>query len=358
MANGDPGMLEETGGANILVVDDHEDNRYTLMMMLEVDGHERIQTASSGQEALARLANERFDVVLLDMMMPDLNGDEVLRRIKGNPDSRETGVVMISADTDAANISRCIELGADDYLPKPFNPGILRARLSSILQKQAFRALEKDYTAKLEAEQRKSEHLLRNILPPEIAGRLLNGENNIADLFEDATVIFADVVGFAQITARMKPYEIVACLNRLFSEFDSLADAAGVEKIKTIGDCYMVVAGVPSARPDHRRVALDLALDMVTVAERLRLPAPFSMRVGVHSGPVMAGVIGMQKFAYDVWGDTVNIASRLEAEGRANSVLASSATTNSLSSGFALEGPRTVTTKDQRLIEAYFVTRA
>jgi adenylate cyclase len=358
MANGDPGMLEEMGGANILVVDDNEDNRYTLMMMLEVDGHERIKTASSGHEALARLDNERFDVVLLDMMMPDLNGDEVLRRIKGNPDSRETGVVMISADTDAANISRCIELGADDYLPKPFNPGILRARLSSILQKQAFRALEKDYTAKLEAEQRKSEHLLRNILPPEIAGRLLNGESNIADLFEDATVIFADVVGFAQITARMKPYEIVACLNRLFSEFDSLAEAAGVEKIKTIGDCYMVVAGVPSARPDHRRVALDLALDMVAVAERLRLPAPFSMRVGVHSGPVMAGVIGMQKFAYDVWGDTVNIASRLEAEGRANSVLASSATTKSLSSGFALEGPRMVTTKDQRLIEAYFVTRA
>jgi adenylate cyclase len=358
MANGDPGMLEETGGPNILVVDDNEDNRYTLMMMLEVDGHERIETASSGHEALARLENGRFDVVLLDMMMPDLNGDEVLRRIKGNPDSRETGVVMISADTDAANISRCIELGADDYLPKPFNPGILRARLSSILQKQAFRALEKDYTAKLEAEQRKSEHLLRNILPPEIAGRLLNGENNIADLFEDATVIFADVVGFAQITARMKPYEIVACLNRLFSEFDSLAEAAGVEKIKTIGDCYMVVAGVPSARPDHRRVALDLALDMVGAAERLRLPAPFSMRVGVHSGPVMAGVIGTQKFAYDVWGDTVNIASRLEAEGRANSVLASSATTNSLSSGFAFEGPRMVTTKDQRLIEAYFVTPA
>jgi class 3 adenylate cyclase/CheY-like chemotaxis protein len=358
MANLNHGALEETGGANILVVDDNEDNRYTLMMMLQLDGHERIQTASSGSEALALLGGERFDVVLLDMMMPDINGDEVLRRIKGNPDTRETGVVMISADTDAANISRCIELGADDYLPKPFNPGILRARLSSILQKQAFRALEKDYTAKLEAEQRKSEHLLRNILPPEIAGRLLNGENNIADLFEDATVVFADVVGFAQITSRMKPYEIVACLNRLFSEFDTLAEAAGVEKIKTIGDCYMVVAGVPSSRPDHRQIATELALDMVAVSERLRLPAPFSMRIGVHSGPVMAGVIGTRKFAYDVWGDTVNVASRLEAEGRANAVLASSATTRGLADGFAFDGPHMVPTKDRRLIEAYFVTRA
>lgn len=358
MADLDHGALEETGGANILVVDDNDDNRYTLTMMLQVDGHERIATASSGSEALELLGGERFDVVLLDMMMPDVNGDEVLRRIKGNPDTRETGVVMISADTDAANISRCIELGADDYLPKPFNPGILRARLSSILQKQAFRALEKEYTAKLEAEQRRSEHLLRNILPPEIAGRLLNGESNIADLFEDATVLFADVVGFAQITSRMKPYEIVACLNRLFSEFDTLAEAAGVEKIKTIGDCYMLVAGLPSFRPDHRQVAIDLALDMVGVSERLRLPAPFSMRIGVHSGPVMAGVIGTRKFAYDVWGDTVNIASRLEAEGRASAVLASSATAGTLGNGFALEGPRMVPTKDRRLIEAYFVTRA
>src|SRR5215217_3049090 len=133
MANPDNGELEETAGANILVVDDNEDNRYTLSMMLEVDGHERIAMASSGTEALALLGSERFDAVLLDMMMPDINGDEVLRRIKSNPDTRETGVVMISADTDAANISRCIELGADDYLPKPFNPAILRARLSSIL---------------------------------------------------------------------------------------------------------------------------------------------------------------------------------------------------------------------------------
>ncbi|HEY0570314.1 MAG TPA: adenylate/guanylate cyclase domain-containing protein [Enterovirga sp.] len=358
MANPDNGELEETAGANILVVDDNEDNRYTLSMMLEVDGHERIAMASSGTEALALLGSERFDAVLLDMMMPDINGDEVLRRIKSNPDTRETGVVMISADTDAANISRCIELGADDYLPKPFNPAILRARLSSILQKQAFRALEKDYTAKLEAEQRKSEHLLRNILPPEIAGRLLNGENNIADLFEEATVVFADVVGFAQITSRMRPYEIVACLNRLFSEFDTLAETAGVEKIKTIGDCYMLVAGVPSAQPDHQRVAIELALNMVAVSDRLRLPAPFTMRVGVHSGPVMAGVIGTRKFAYDVWGDTVNIASRLESEGRPNTVLASSATAAALGDGFLLEGPHMVPTKDRRLIEAYFVTRA
>src|SRR5262249_39795512 len=162
-------------------------------------------------------------------------------------------------------------------------------------------------------EKRQSENLLRNILPAVIATRLRNGESNIADHFDDATVIFADVVGFGKITARMKAYEIVACLNQLFSEFDKLAEDAGIEKIKTIGDNYMAVAGVPTPRANHVRMAAKFALDMVAATARLRsrLPVPFSIRVGLHSGPVMAGVIGTRKFAYDVWGDAVSIAARL-----------------------------------------------
>ena len=138
-------------------------------------------------------------------------------------------------------VSQCIELGADDYLPKPFNPTILRARIGAALRRHSLRALENEYLGKIESEKRHSENLLRNILPTEIATRLRNGESNIADHFDDATVIFADVVGFGKITARMKAYEIVACLNQLFSEFDKLAEDAGIEKIKTIGDNYMAV---------------------------------------------------------------------------------------------------------------------
>jgi adenylate cyclase len=146
---------------------------------------------------------------------------------------------MISVYTNADKVSECIELGADDYLPKPFNPTILRARIGAALRRHSLRALENEYLGKIENEKRHSENLLRNILPAEIVTRLRNGESNIADHFEDATVIFADVVGFGKITARMKAYEIVACLNQLFSEFDKLAEDAGIEKIKTIGDNYM-----------------------------------------------------------------------------------------------------------------------
>src|SRR5215467_16051080 len=181
----------ETDLPGILIVDDDEDNRYTLRLHLESDGHERIVAASGGKEAIALLEKEKFNLVLLDLMMPDLNGDEVLKIIKANPDTRDIPVVMISADTDAEKVSRCIELGADDYLPKPFNPTILRARIGAALRRHSLRALENEYVGKVESEKRHSENLLRNILPVEIATRLRNGESNIADHFDDATVIFA-----------------------------------------------------------------------------------------------------------------------------------------------------------------------
>src|ERR1700758_4837320 len=324
---------------SILIVDDNEDNRYTLQLLLESDGHERISSASSGNEAIALIEKEKFSLVLLDLMMPDMNGDEVLKVIKSDPDKRDIPVVMISADTNADKVSQCIERAADDYLPKPFNPSILRARIGAALRRHSLRALENEYLGKLENEKRHCENLLRNILPAEIATRLRNGESNIADHFDDATVIFADIVGFGKITARMKAYEIVACLNQLFSEFDKLAEDVGIEKIKTIGDNYMAVAGVPTPRSNHTRMAAKFALDMVTATGRLRsrLPAPFSIRVGLHSGAVMAGVIGTRKFAYDVWGDTVNIAARLEAASQPNRVLASAATVKGLGSDYSLE---------------------
>ena len=344
----------------ILIVDDNEDNRYTLQMLLEADGHERITSASGGNEAVALIEKQKFSLVLLDMMMPDLNGDEVLRLIKSNPETRDIPVVMISADTDTEKISKCIELGADDYLPKPFNPNILRARIGSALRRESLRLLESEYLSRVEHEKRHSETLLRNILPPEIAIRLRNGESTIADHYDDATVLFADVVGFGKIAARMRAYEVIGCLNHLFSEFDRLAEEVGVEKIKTIGDNYMAVSGIPTPRSNHARTATNLALDMVKAAARLqsRLPVPFPIRVGLHSGPLMAGVIGTRKFAYDVWGDTVNVAARIEAASQPNRVLTSAATAKALGSDFVLEGPQQIITKEERVLETFFVNRS
>ena len=344
---------------SILIVDDNDDNRYTLQLLLESDGHERITSASGGNEAIGLLEKEKFNLVLLDMMMPDLNGDEVLKIIKGKPETRDIPVVMISADNDTEKVSKCIGLGADDYLPKPFNPTILRARIAAALRQSSLRALQSEYVIKMEQAKKETESLLKNMLPPEIAVRLRNGESNIADHFEEATVIFADVVGFGKITAQMKAFEIVGCLNRLVSAFDQLADDVGVEKIKTIGDNYMAVAGIPTPRSGHGRVAAKLALDMIAAAGRLqsRLPLPFPIRIGLHSGPVMAGVIGTRKLLYDVWGDTVNMAARVEAASQPNRVLVSAATAKLLGAEFALDGPHNIETKDARVLETFFVSR-
>src|SRR6478752_3543367 len=161
-------MLMATNSPGILIVDDNEDNRYTLQLMLESDGHERIVCAAGGNEAIALIEKGKFSLILLDLMMPDLNGDEVLKVIRSDPDKRDIPVIMISADTDADKVSQCIELGADDYLSKPFNPTILRARIAAALRRHSLRALENEYVGKIENEKRHCENILRNILPNEI----------------------------------------------------------------------------------------------------------------------------------------------------------------------------------------------
>ena len=160
-------------------------------------------------------------------------------------------------------------------------------------------------------ERRKSDRLLLNILPPTIAARLRDDDSTLADRFDSATVMFCDLVGFTPRSATMTPAATVDLLNQLFTAFDDLAERYGLEKIKTIGDAYMVAGGVPERRDGHAEAVVAMGLEMLAVAARYQL----DLRIGVHSGPVVAGVIGKRKFAYDLWGDTVNTASRMESHG-------------------------------------------
>ena len=169
----------------------------------------------------------------------------------------------------------------------------------------------------LTEEQKKSEHLLLNILPETVANRLKEQPTTIAEAFAEATVLFADIVGFTQLSTQVSPQELVALLNRIFSAFDELAEKHGLEKIKTIGDAYMVVGGLPSPRIDHAEAIIQMALDMQQAINQFNIETNYNcnIRIGINSGPVVAGVIGIKKFIYDLWGDTVNIASRMESHG-------------------------------------------
>ena len=214
-------------------------------------------------------------------------------------------------------------------------------------------------TAALTAAQATSERLLLNILPARVAERLAAGETAIADWFDDATVLFADLVGFTRVAAQLEPRATRDLLDRLFTEFDGLADRHGLEKIKTIGDAYMVVGGVPEPSSDHpaRVVAFGLDLLDATARTATELDLPLDVRVGVHTGPVVAGVVGTRKFSYDLWGDTVNVASRLESLGVAGAVQVSETTCLRIRDVFEAEPRGTVELKAGGLATTYLIRR-
>jgi CheY-like chemotaxis protein len=201
----------ETG--RILVVDDNASNRGLLLRHLERDGHQAIE-ARSGRQALQILHTEEVDLILLDLMMPDMNGLQVLERLKGNKRLRGIPVIMISGLQDTSSVIRCIEAGAEDYLPKPFDQVLLRARINACLERKFWHDRELSYLAQLKAEKEKSDALLRSILPGQIVGRLNDGEVVIADRFEDVTILFCDLVGFTKLAARIAPGHLVENLNR------------------------------------------------------------------------------------------------------------------------------------------------
>ena len=199
--------------ARILVTDDDEAIRALLVQQLRREGHDAVP-AAGGEEALRLLRQSDFDLVLLDLNMPGMDGEDVLKRIISDPRLRDTPVIMVSSAVDQEGVLRCIESGAIDYLQKPVKPVLLRARLTSTLARKRWRDADRHYRERLEAEKRKSDTLLLNILPRQTVMRLSAGEDVIADAFDDATVLFSDFVGFTRFAAALTPRQVVEALNR------------------------------------------------------------------------------------------------------------------------------------------------
>jgi class 3 adenylate cyclase len=309
----------------ILVVEDNASNRDLLCRQLARAGHV-VQEAEGGHEAFAKLNDERFDLILLDLMMPDISGYEVLRRLKADSATRDIPVILISALDDMDSIIRCISAGAVDYLLKPFDPTLLRARIRSSLENKLLRDREKLIMEELQREKARYENLLLSILPRSVVDRINHGETMIADYVDEATILFADIVNFTLIASQKPAADLVQFLNSIFSAFDGLSQKFGGEKIKTIGDAYMVAFGFPEPRANHTEAAALLARAMLQEISHFRAnDAPVNLRIGIHTGPAIVGVIGQQKFSFDVWGTTVNIASRMESLGESGKVHVSEA---------------------------------
>ncbi|MBD2578079.1 PAS domain S-box protein [Oscillatoria sp. FACHB-1406] len=211
---------------------------------------------------------------------------------------------------------------------------------------------------KLRIEQEKSERLLLNILPKAIVEQLKQYEGSLAERFDNATVLFADIVGFTPLSARTSPLELVNLLNQIFSSFDQLAERHGLEKIKTIGDAYMVAGGLPVPSPDRAAAIADMALEMLESIQQFKndLDNPFQIRIGINSGPVVAGVIGIKKFIYDLWGDTVNVASRMESQGEAGKIQVTEATYELLKDRYSFEKRGLIPVKGKGDMVTYWLT--
>ncbi len=295
-------MSAPAKSGRILVVDDTPANIQMLSAILKENGYQ-ISVATNGRQALEVVQRVRPDVILLDVMMPEMDGFETCRRLKESPDVHDIPVIFLTARTETADIVRGFDLGAVDYVAKPFNPAELLARVNTHLTLDRLR--------------RENERLLLSILPAPIANRLKAGEERIADKFPDVTVLFADLVGFTRLSSSMSAAQVAEMLNDLFTAFDGAAHELGAEKIKTIGDAYMAVGGLSIPQADHPSQMVKLAVRLVEITRQFGSDhgLDLRLRVGINTGPVVAGVIGREKFIYDVWGDTVNLASRMESLG-------------------------------------------
>lgn len=329
----------------IMIVDDQRTQSLGLSQMLRQLGYTDLLIAASAQETYQHLRFHTLttgpsacavDMILMDVNMPGTSGIEACAHIKSNVAWRDIPILMVTTSAETQDLSDAFNAGAMDYIQKPPLMDELNVRVRSALKlkhemderkkreydldilndqlESALRDLASQHM-QLALERERAEKLLLNILPAPIAARLKEGEQVIADQFEEVTVLFADIENFTPLAASMPPAKLVEMLNNIFSVFDAIVEKHGLEKIKTMGDAYLAVGGLPIPSRDHTVAVANAALEMLEAFPHLTEDY-LRLRIGIHTGPVVAGVIGKRKFNYDLWGDTVNIASRMQSHGQ------------------------------------------
>ena len=328
-----------------LVVDDSAQTRMFLERLLVSAGYQ-VTLAGTAAECLELAASRPFDVALLDMLLPDGTGIEVLTALRKRYPQGDLTIIMISSLEEPASVASCFELGADDYLVKPVSPVILRARLSNASEKKLLHDRSQIQLARLD-------ELLRVILPAPIA-RELQATNTVTPRrHEDVAVMFADVVGFTAYCEAHPPEEVLVQLQRLVAAFERLCERHGVLKIKTIGDSLMASAGLLEGDPHAVARCVDLGHDLL--AEVRAHPAGWGLRIGIHVGRVVSGIVGSRQFLYDIWGDTVNTAQRIEAGGEVGRVNVSAAARAALPPDYATRRHASIEAKGKGALEVFTV---
>ncbi len=291
----------------ILVVDDNPYNRQYLTELLTQQGH-RVVVADDGESALRLLETGSVDLILLDVLMPGMSGFGLLERLKTSPRWQHIPVIMVSSLEEQRSVVNCIARGAEDYLTRPVDPLLLRARIGASLEKKRLRDREVNYLNRID-------QLLHALFPPQVVAEVRETSTVRPRRHDKVGVLFADVVGFTSYCDQHRhwPEIVVESLQRHYLAFERIARGHGVQKIKTIGDSFMGTAGLLTPHENPVRALIECGLEMIASA-KANFPS-WDLRVGIHVGPVVAGVVGETQFSFDLWGDTVNIAARMESVG-------------------------------------------
>lgn len=351
--------------AKLLIVDDQAANVLLLERLLRSAGYSAISSTQNPTEVLALHQQNRYDLILLDLNMPEMDGFQVMEALKSVEGDGTLPVLVITAQPNEK--LRALKAGALDFVSKPFDIAEVLARVQNLLQMRLLNLQTQKLYEQVLVEQELSDMLLHNVLPQAIAERL-KGRSKltsdhlnlaIVDSYAHVTVLFADIVGFTAFSQGVSPEVLVGVLNDLFTRFDHIADHRGLEKIKTIGDCYMAAAGLPTVVPDHADRAAYMALDMLDAIQDFNANTehPLNIRIGISTGAAVAGVIGKSKFLYDLWGDVVNTASRMESHGLAGRIQMSDATRQALTQPFALEQRGVIEVKGKGEMSTWFLNR-
>lgn len=293
----------------ILVVEDDAFIRGLHLRQLNNEGYRNVETAENGRQAMEMLRAGNYDLILLDIEMPELSGIEVLKQVREDKRLRVIPVIVISGIDELDRAVECLELGAEDYLPKPFEPVILRARIGASLEKKRLRNLEVSHLAWVRQEQKKTDDLLNVILPAAVAAELKASGIVTPRRYENVAVLFCDIVGFTAYCDKHEAHEVVTRLQALVERFEEITERHQMEKIKTIGDAFMATSGAP--RPNADPLASAVRCGLAMVAATGDVVKDWEVRIGVDCGHVIGGVLGRKKYQFDVWGTAVNIASRM-----------------------------------------------
>jgi len=344
--------------ARILIVDDQEPNVLLLERMLGGAGYGSVASTLDPRAVCDLHGKNRYDLILLDLQMPSMDGFEVMEGLKEIEKDGYLPVLVITAQPD--HKLRALRAGAKDFVTKPFDLAEVLTRVHNLLEVRLYaKALEqtvreldtsrqlirrknddlKKLFDQVVAERKVSERLALHVPPDSIAERLQARPDVTADNFTDVTVLIADVVGFSKLTPAVSSDRPGLLLDEIFTLFDGLVGERGLKKIKTLGNSYMAASGVPVPSLDHAAQAAHVSLDMIEALDRFneRTASTLQVRIGIDTGRVVAGVIGRRLFLYDVWGDAVNTASRMESHGVAGRVQVSESTRRRLGEPFLLE---------------------